>query len=280
MMLTYKIVCHDGSRSINDRLGPRRRSRSPHSRSSQYTDEEPDARSGRGLAIAGRTRDTSSYTELRVVWVTGIPHEYTEEKLEAMFRDAGRIDKIRLAVDKNNRFLGKAEITYRLADDARNAIQVFDGEMLYTLDSRQLMMHVTYSDPQNGDYIDGLRFENTLPAPRSISVQQRLGGVLPGGVNPMVAALPFGAIDGFSMPSAGRNGGGRARGSHRGGGHWRGGSSRGRRGHDNSRPRVTAEQLDAEMDEYMSSAAEKKDTSSEPPVAEPKSENAMETSSF
>ncbi|KAJ2496477.1 hypothetical protein GGH96_005802 [Coemansia sp. RSA 1972] len=217
----------NGKRSINDRLGT--------GRSSRESSQDEARNSARGVAIARSKVDPAPYNEMRVVWVTGIPHEYTEEKLEGMFRDAGRVDTIRMAVDVRGRFVGKAELVYRQADDARTAIQVFDGETLYSVDSRQVMMHVAYSSVKNAEYVNGLRFENTLPAPRSVGVEERLG-VVPVFVDP---AAPFMGV------AQSRNGqSGRKR-----------GDAHGRR--NDSRSNVTAEQLDAEMDAYMASSTEK-----------------------
>ncbi|KAJ2839011.1 hypothetical protein J3B01_001005 [Coemansia erecta] len=222
-------------RSINDRLGT---GRSSGARSSR--DSSQDTRnSARGVAIAGSKVDPAPYNEMRVVWVTGIPHEYTEEKLEDMFRDAGRVDTIRMAVDMRGRFVGKAELVYRQPDDARTAIQVFDGETLYSVDSRQVMMHVTYSNAANAEYVNGLRFENTLPAPRSVSVEERLGASVPVFVDPT------------GVPLMGQ---GVVRGSRNGQNRRKRGDAHGR--NNDSRSNVTAEQLDAEMDAYMASAAE------------------------
>ncbi|KAJ2392708.1 hypothetical protein H4S02_000630 [Coemansia sp. RSA 2611] len=272
---------YDSPRSINDRLGSQRSSgslRGGRGRVSRHTNESQETR---GISIAGRNRDTTAYDEVRVVWVTGIPQEYTQEKLENMFRDAGRIDKIRMAIDRNDRFVGKAEIEYRLPDDARNAIQVFDGEMLYTVDSRQVMMHVTYSGPENSAYIDDLKFENTLPTPREIPVEQRLGSAVPI-MNPMIPMVPMGMMPAFSMPFANQNtrDGRRRDGHSSNGGHWRGGghSNRGRRNATEARSQVTAEQLDAEMEEYMNSAADKKNEEVSAPAAEaPQAGDDMET---
>ncbi|KAJ2662983.1 hypothetical protein IW148_002705 [Coemansia sp. RSA 1199] len=234
-------------RSINDRLGTSRSSGARRSRESTKDTRE----SSRGLAIAQGAMDPAPYNEMRVVWVTGIPHEYTEEKLEGMFRDAGRVDAVRMAVDVRGRFVGKAELVYRQPDDARTAIQVFDGETLYTADSRQVMMHVTYSNVTNAAYVNELRFENTLPAPRSVGVEERLGAVMPVFVDPMV--VPF---MGASVAKESRRDG-RGRGNAR-------------RNNDR-RSNVTAEQLDAEMDAYMASAAEPTASTPAPPDA------AMET---
>ncbi|KAJ1735042.1 hypothetical protein LPJ61_000762 [Coemansia biformis] len=250
------------ARSINDRLG-RRQSPSPSSggrRRNQARQQHHDAgESARGITIARRTRDTAPYADMRVVWVTDLPHEYTSEKIENMFRDAGRIDSIRMAIDNQGRFVGKAEIFYRDADDARNAIQVFDGEMLYTTDSAgQVSMRVAYSSPSNSEYIDTLRHENSLPAPRAVPLESRLGGYnasamaayAMSSVVPMFVTVPVGQAKGGGGGGRRNRGGGDANreGSRRQGG------GRGHRTGDDSGARPTAEDLDAEMDAYMHAA--------------------------
>ncbi|KAJ2798681.1 hypothetical protein H4R20_004731 [Coemansia guatemalensis] len=216
--------------------------------------------SSRGISIAGRNRDMTQYNEMRVVWVTDLPHDYTSEKIENMLSSTGRIDNVRMALDKQGRFTGKAEVIYRMPDDARDAIQTFDGETLYTTDSRgHVAMHVSYSSPENGSYIDDLKFKDSLPAPRTVPLKERLGGV---GANAMAAILPM--IPVGPMPVAGMtpaavsstnsNGGGRQREHHRRRGGYGGRHGRGNR--NDGGPRPTAEELDADMDAYMSAAAD------------------------
>ncbi|KAJ2689500.1 hypothetical protein IWW39_001412 [Coemansia spiralis] len=115
----------------------------------------------RGISIAGLSRDTTPYDEFRVVWVSGVPASLTQEKIESVFGDVGRIDAVRMAIDGFGNFTGKVEIVYRLAEDARSAIQVFDGELLYGTDvsSRVEKMSITYSSTANADYIDALKYE-------------------------------------------------------------------------------------------------------------------------
>ncbi|KAJ2158260.1 hypothetical protein GGF46_003902 [Coemansia sp. RSA 552] len=223
--------------SINDRLGPGRSMDSRlDGRLGRSSPPQPtNGRSQRGLAIARRSRDTKPYLDMRVVWVTGLPHEMTSEKLERMFSNTGRVDAVRMAIDKRDRFVGKAEIEYRLAEDARDAIQVFDGEMLYSEEGLQTSMSVSHSDPVNADYIDDLKFENTLPAPRAGPPVDDPGAADMGMASaamlfPMMPMLAGG-------PGRDRRGTGGGRGD--------------RRSQRSSEATPTAEQLDADMDAYM-----------------------------
>ncbi|KAJ2780051.1 hypothetical protein H4R18_003666 [Coemansia javaensis] len=236
----------DGPRSINERLG-RRLGPSPSPsppRSGRARQRQSAAgAAAKGLAIAGRTRDTAAYDGLRVVWVTSLPRDYTREKIETIFRDTGRIEAVRMAVDKDGLFAGKAEVVYCAADDARDAIQAFDGETLFTADSAgQVSMRVMYSSPKNAAYIDALRYESS----RRLPVDQRLGAMPP--VVPVLVALlaPDGGGGGSSERAGRRRDQSQSQNQHqnqrqRGGGGRRGGA------------RPTAEELDAEMDAYMSS---------------------------
>ncbi|KAJ2486814.1 hypothetical protein IWW37_005479 [Coemansia sp. RSA 2050] len=166
----------------------------------------------RGISIAGLSRDTTPYDEFRVVWVSGVPTGLTQEKIESVFGDVGRIDAVRMAIDGSGRFTGKVEIVYRLAEDARSAIQVFDGELLYGTDanSRLEKMSITYSSITNADYIDALKYERRSEDHR-------------------------------------RHGPASYRGNDR---NQRGGRSR--QTNNDDRPATTSDQLDAELEAYMS----------------------------
>ncbi|KAJ2887142.1 hypothetical protein H4R27_000172 [Coemansia aciculifera] len=165
----------------------------------------------RGISIAGLSRDTTPYDEFRVVWVSGVPASLTQERIESIFGDVGRIDTVRMAVDGTGHFVGKVEIVYRLAEDARSAIQVFDGELLYGTDPnvRVEKMNITYSSVANADYIDALKYER----PRG---EYRRHG-----------PASFNGNDRNQ-----RNG-------------------RRRQGNDDSRPAPTTDELDADLDAYM-----------------------------
>ncbi|KAJ2349166.1 hypothetical protein GGH92_002609, partial [Coemansia sp. RSA 2673] len=170
-----------------------------------------DTKPVRGISIAGLSRDTTPYDEFRVVWISGVPVSLTQERIEAIFGDVGRIDAVRMAVDGTGRFIGKLEIVYRLAEDARSAIQVFDGEQLYGTDPnvRVEKMSITYSSVANADFIDALKYER----PRG---EYRRHG-----------QASFSGNDRNQ-----RNG-------------------RRRQGNDDSRPAPTTDQLDADLDAYM-----------------------------
>ncbi|KAJ2768744.1 hypothetical protein IWQ56_002613 [Coemansia nantahalensis] len=200
------------------------------------------------------------YAEMRVVWVTDLPHEYTEEKIENMFRDAGHISSIRMAVDVNGRFVGKAEVHYSEADSARNAIQVFDGEMLYTTEAaRQVAMRVSYSSFDNGMYIDSLRHQSSLPAPRAVPRGSRHGDHAASAM----AAYAMSSMVPVLVPVPAESGARRA-GRDRGRSDQRRQGGRGHRAGDDSGHRPTAEELDAEMDAYMNAAQTAKETARQP----------------
>ncbi|KAJ2507485.1 hypothetical protein IWW47_001086 [Coemansia sp. RSA 2052] len=253
----------EGSSDINDRLGsavPKRHvsermpslksinSRIGHGAKAAAVDMAPI----RGITIAGRSRDTTPYDELRVVWISGVPGSLTQEKIESVFGDVGRIDAVRMAIDGSGRFVGKAEIVYRLAEDARSAIQVFDGEMLYgTDDVRVEKMHITYSSIANADYIDGLKYTQQHRSDQRHHHQQQRGY--------------------SSHHSSGSRG---PDDSHRDDRNQRhqgnNGQRNGRRHQDNSdnRPTPTTEQLDADLDAYMG-GSEDTVNESDPPSTEP-----------
>ncbi|KAJ2615685.1 hypothetical protein H4S08_001131 [Coemansia sp. RSA 1365] len=250
----------NGRKSINDRLGSRPGHSSSDRREHRRQNTKQVSDSSRGISIAGSNRDMTLYNEMRVVWVTDLPHDYTSEKIENMFSSTGRIDKVRMAQDKQGRFIGKAEVIYRMADDARDAIQTFDGETLYTTDSSgHVAMHVTYSSPENGSYIDDLKFKDTLPAPRATPISMRLGGVAVNAMAAMLPMMPVGLMPVAGIaPTAGLGtssiGEGRQRDhSRRRGGY---GGRHGRGNRNDGGPRPTAEELDADMDAYMNAAAE------------------------
>ncbi|KAJ1810230.1 hypothetical protein LPJ56_005905, partial [Coemansia sp. RSA 2599] len=244
----------DGPKSINDRLGPQ--AKGIESRLGDNTKggkrsraKQSDSSSSRGLAIAGRTRDTKTYDEMRVVFAKGLPRNYTQEQIERMFGDVGRIDHVRMGIDKNNRFIGKAEITYRLAEDARSAIQLFDGEMLYGTESALLSkIEIGYSSPEAARMLESVRFEDSLPTPRALPIQSRLGGV---GAGALASAAMLAAAQQqqqeqmMAMMAANRS-------SDDGGNQNRRGQQRHNAGRNRHRkPEVTAQELDDDLDSYM-----------------------------
>ncbi|KAI9503182.1 hypothetical protein GGI25_001893 [Coemansia spiralis] len=238
----------DSASSINSRLGTPRDSPKTES-----------PRLHRGIAIAGTSRDTSLYDSMRVVWATNLPHNYDLEKVKNIFSDVGRVDDVRMAIDSNGRFVGKAEVVYRIPDDARSAIQNFDGETLYTADAAGIkVMNVTYSSAENAAYIENLKFENSLPAPREIPMQMRLGGVAAS----TIAAMNM--MSGQQMIPAQTAWSGYGQPGNRGGTNQRNSNSsqqrswQGRRqqNSNNNNPQRTIEQLDADMDAYMKGGSE------------------------
>ncbi|KAJ2910856.1 hypothetical protein GGI21_000437 [Coemansia aciculifera] len=195
----------------------------------------------RVISIAGRGRDTIPYNEFRVVWVSGVPGSFTQEKIEGVFGDVGRIDAVRMAIDGSGRFVGKAEIVYHLAEDARSAIQVFDGEMLYgTDDVRVQKLTITYSSIANADYIDGLKHKQTR-GDQQHRQQQR-------------------SRDGYNSQRNGGSGGG-------------GGAARRHQDNGDNRPTPTTEQLDADLDAYMG-GSEDASNESAPPNADTRAAEA------
>ncbi|KAI8319959.1 hypothetical protein GQ54DRAFT_298987 [Martensiomyces pterosporus] len=226
----------------------------------------------RGIAIAGSGRDAAPYEAFLVIWVAGLPHSFTEDKIKDVFSDVGRIDKIRMAIDSKGRFLGKAEITYRLADDARSAVQVFDGETLYGADLAHVEpLRVTYSDIEKSAYLDNLKFENTLPEPKEIPLQMRLG--VPGAQFVPYTLMPVNVQgagqQAYSQERLGSNMGGRLSGPRR---NQSGGYPK-RRTDTSNESRPTPDQLDADLDAYMSSKAEGASAAAQP-SAEPTQDSA------
>ncbi|KAJ1840393.1 hypothetical protein LPJ73_006438, partial [Coemansia sp. RSA 2703] len=157
-------------KTMEERLGTQGDATKQQQRQRKGGDDDESAakNSARGISIAGRNRDTAPYDEMRVVYVTGLPRNYSEDQIERMFSDIGRIDQIRMGIDKNQRFIGKAEIVYRLADYARSAIQVFDGETLYGTDDTLLnKVEIRFSNPQNWEYLENIKYKDSLPTARN-----------------------------------------------------------------------------------------------------------------
>ncbi|KAJ1938956.1 hypothetical protein GGF37_004599 [Kickxella alabastrina] len=229
------------SNDISDRLGTKKAGTPPNKSKS----------SGRGLAIAGRSRDTTAHDAFRVIYATGIPHNFTSEQLERVFSDVGRVDSVRMGIDKNDRFIGKAEITYRQPEDARSAMQVFDGETLYGTDIKfHEKIAVRFSTPWDAEYLDELKFVSSLPQPREVPVMDRLGGVASRAIASagMFAMQQFEAYDDGS--SAWFNNGGAK--------NYSGGNNHGNgRGHTGRQAQTTAQQLDDDLDAYMNESNER-----------------------
>ncbi|KAJ1962209.1 hypothetical protein GGI12_002780 [Dipsacomyces acuminosporus] len=159
-----------------------------------------------------------------------------------------------MAVDKNSRFLGSAEITYRLADDARSAIQSFDGETLYGADLANVEpLRVTYSDPEKSMFLDDLKFENSLPTPNDVPMGHRLG------LHPVQLAHMQSALQQTYSQSQYADAYNASRRSQSGGGYNR--RQAGNKGSTNE-PKSTSEQLDADLDAYMRIDAENENSSS------------------
>ncbi|KAJ2659606.1 hypothetical protein IWW48_003445 [Coemansia sp. RSA 1200] len=258
----------DGPKSINDRLSGERTSINSRLRGAPNESKTKDNRLARGITIAGRTRNTSLYDSMRAVWVINLPHNYDSDKIKDLFSDVGRVDNVRMAIDRNGRFIGKAEIVYRIPEDARSAIQRFDGEGLYTTDAIGIKtINVAYSSIERADFIDNLKFESTLPSPRKLPMEMRLGGV---GSSTMVAmnmmaAQQMAAVNqGAGWSGSGHSGSddgtqpnadNRQRNSM--GSHQRNGWKERRQHRGNGRQnQPTMEELDAEMDVYMKGGAE------------------------
>ncbi|KAJ2747745.1 hypothetical protein GGI20_000215 [Coemansia sp. BCRC 34301] len=239
------------SSNINDRLGSTSKGhasermpsvKSINSRIGHGAKVHVDTAPARGISIAGRSRNTTPYDEFRVVWVSGMPGSLTQEKIESVFGDVGRIDAVRMAIDSSGRFVGKAEIVYRLAEDARSAIQVFDGELLYgTDDVRVEKMSITYSSAANADYIDSLKYTQPL---RNDQRHRGQGA--------------------YSSQRSDRN-------QHQQSSNNNRRNDRRHQSNNDNRPAPTTEQLDADLDAYMGGSEEtdtKPDLSSrEMPVA-------------
>ncbi|KAJ1719063.1 hypothetical protein LPJ53_006102 [Coemansia erecta] len=278
----WKHDMFDGPKQMVDRVGSPRRNmegrlgaqgdarkqqiQQQRQRNGGDGDDSIDQSSDRGIPIAGRNRDTVPYDQLRVVYVTGLPRNYTEEKIERMFSDIGRIDQIRMGIDMNERFIGKAEIVYRVADDARSAIQVFDGETLYGTDDMLLnKVEIRYSNPQNWEYLENIKYKDSLPTARNVPIGSRLSGM--NSRNAMAAAAIYAAA---AAAASAQQQQGMAGGPPRNQGHM-GGRQRNQNqrhnGNDRRQQSVTAQQLDDDLDAYMrdsNSAETAKDA--EPPA--------------
>ncbi|ORX69669.1 hypothetical protein DL89DRAFT_267852 [Linderina pennispora] len=251
--------------SINDRLGPNktvvRQDASRGARKGRGKSEKAPGHIDRGVAITGRGRDPAPYDTFRMLWVEHLPRNYEEDEIRDLFRNTGKVEAVRMAKDSKGRFLGKAEVLYTLPEDARSAIQSFDGEVLYSTDITQVEpLRVTYSDLTKSLYLDEIKFENSLPAPNYVPVGNRLGGVPVATANMMQVQMQMqmqmqGLQEGDSM----RRGAGS--------GQRRGLSTQNRRSQQsNQSSRPTTQQLDADLDSYMSSKSGQKTTQETPAV--------------
>ncbi|KAJ2725432.1 hypothetical protein GGI07_001311 [Coemansia sp. Benny D115] len=260
--IKWKHDLYDGpDKSINDRLGSApgigsRLGAAGDSSKPKQPQQQQQAQPGRGMAIAGRSKNTTAYTEMRVVLVKELPRSYTSEQIEKLFSDVGRIDSVRMAIDKNGRFNGMTEITYRQPEDARSALQTFDGETLYSTDISSIRkIHVGFSTPKDGEYIEALKYADSLPQPNEIPVASRLGGIAARTMATMgvlaAAQMQQFAANGGLYANAGNAGRVRSQGQGQGQRQHRSSGHGGRR--NNSQ--LNAQQLDDDLDAYMNEGA-------------------------
>eukprot|EP00808_Paulinella_micropora_P014039 g26280.t1 len=172
--------------------------------------------------------------------ISNLDRDLTEEDISGIFQDVGTVTAVQVNYDREGRSLGTAEVTFAHVQDAQKAVDEFDEA---EVDERPMYVKLVTSlaakprtirkkqKPQYDDYSGDSR-------------QRYDTGYSRGGAR----GRARGQYGGGGRGGRGRGGAGRGRGRGRGG---RGGG--GGRGEGNRKP-MTAEELDAEMDDYRNKA--------------------------
>jgi len=178
---------------------------------------EHDMYKGGGRSAGGRGGGGGGGTKLLV---DNLDFGVTDEDMQELFQEFGNLRKAVILYDRSGRSTGQAEIEFSSVSGAERAREQYNG---VPLDGRAMKISMVVSDPGRG------------------GARDRLGGRGGGG----------GGRSRSRSPRRGRGGGGgRGRG---GGGQGRGGGGGGgKREPREKKEDVTQEQLDREMDEYLS----------------------------
>ncbi|GAM88479.1 hypothetical protein ANO11243_065120 [Dothideomycetidae sp. 11243] len=207
--------------------------------------------------------------------VENIHFELLEPDLRGLFARIGPLSSVQLLYDRHDRPTGTAFVTYFSLDDARDAVREFDGANACGQPIRVTMVPASSAGGRGADARDKPArslFDRIEPADQGRRRHAR--SVSPAGRKDIDRYVPPGGatrrerspIRRRGTPKdGGRRPGERApqRGGARGGGARGGGGGGGPRRTDNDgrplvggRPRKTAEELDAEMNDYWGSMQE------------------------
>ncbi|KAF2139091.1 uncharacterized protein K452DRAFT_290189 [Aplosporella prunicola CBS 121167] len=218
-------------------------------------------RSDRGDRSDRRSPETRDSQNGHKIRVDNLHYDLTEDDITELFERIGPVESAHILYDRSDRSKGTAFVTYRSIADARYAIREFDGANAHGQPIR-LELVTTQSRPAARNPFDSVqrpsrslfdRIEGSRDRSLSPGREGRRSNVnrpAPANIDRYVPGEDGGRRR--SPPRRGRDGG-RRPGERRGG---RGGG-RGGRAEDSGRqvvqgrPRKTAEELDAEMEDYF-----------------------------
>ncbi|KAF2151975.1 RNA-binding domain-containing protein [Myriangium duriaei CBS 260.36] len=218
------------------------------------------------LAPAHNIRRPQSDGKLRV---ENIHYELLEPDLRELFSRIGPLSSVQLLYDRHDRPTGTAFVTYHSPADARDAVREFDGANAYGQPIRVALQASAPADRPARSLFDRIESSEPRRRPaRSVSPAARKDidrYVPPGGGEGRRDRSPIrrrgtpregGRRPGERAPNARGGGRGGARGGARGGGRGGGRTDSDGRPLVGGRPRKTAEELDAEMNDYWGSNPE------------------------
>jgi len=224
-----------GDRSSSNGGGPMRRGGRGGARSSPYSRPrstsgkwEHDMYENRGGAGGRRTEGlTTGGSHLQIA---NLDFAVTESDIKELFTEFGALKKAIINYDSSGRSHGTADVVFERRADAQKAVKTYNG---VPLDGRPMKIEIVagqFESPRNGGGGGG-GFR------RRSSDGGRGGGSGRGGFRPR-----GGRSDNFSARGGSRGGGGRGR-----------GRGRGRGGRRDQREPVSKDDLDKELDSYVSS---------------------------